>query len=355
MNKKHKLATGNTTDPVSNEQLLEYWAWLDRATFTIVKARDKELRKYGLSFIQGKVLLSLKILDYAPTIGELSRWLFREHCSISGITDRMMRRQLIKKYRDTTKKNITRIALTEAGEKAYHDMAKRESLLNILSVLSRDQCHQLGDCLKTTLDRALNLDNAEYCPDISQTIVGWFSTFLIRNESKMISLPDTSFERVNRSRALLDIINSYCPPAQLVTWIYMDHSSHAITRIREKELEKLGLSIVQSKILDVLKTLKYLPTVGELAKLINRDHNSISGITDRMGKKGLLRKYRDPVKKHLTRIELTENGEQTYRSLVNRKSITNILSFMTPDDCKNNVLYLKKLLDRAQRELKSET
>jgi len=337
----------------TSEQLVEFWSVLDQSTYLISKARDMELRTYSLSFIQGKVLLSLKILDNEPTIGELSQWLFREHCSISGITDRMVKKQLLKKYQDPVKGNLTRIALTASGEKAYESIVKRQSLLNIFSVLTREECQELREILKITLDRALQLANFEYNPDIKQTIMSWVLNFFLENEAKMVNLPDIPPARINRNQALLDIINSYCPPEQLFTWMYMDHTAHAITRVREKELEKYGLSIIQSKILDILSTLKKPPAVGELAKLINRDHNSISGITDRMCKKGLLQKYRDPLKRHLTRVALTQKGKQSYRTLVDRQSIVDILSFMPNENCHRCMHYLRMLLERAKREIGS--
>src|SRR4030043_1247183 len=101
----------------TNKQLREIWAPLDQTTFTMAKARDKELKKCGLSLVQGKVIILLKVRDYHPTISELSRWLFRDHSSTSNITNRMMQRGLVKKHQDPSERRLTRVAITKRGEK----------------------------------------------------------------------------------------------------------------------------------------------------------------------------------------------------------------------------------------------
>src|SRR4030042_588057 len=161
----------------TSEQLLEIWALLDQTTFTIAKARDKELKKYGLSLVHGKVILLLKVRDYHPTISELSRWLFRDHSSTSGITSRMAQRGLVKKYQDTTEKRLTRIAITKKGEKLFPSVVKRESLLAILSSLSRDECLLLKNYLKKILRKSIQEARTQYRPDFPQTLLGWVLNF----------------------------------------------------------------------------------------------------------------------------------------------------------------------------------
>jgi DNA-binding MarR family transcriptional regulator len=341
----------------TNKQLLELWALLDQTTFTMAKARDKELKKCGLSLVQGKVIILLKVRDYHPTIGELSRWLFRDHSSTSSITNRMMQRGLIRKHQDAAERRLTRIAITKKGEKLFPSVVKRESLLTILSILSRDECLLLKKYLKKILTRAIQEARIQYRPDYPQTLLGWVLNFFgqITDSDTINVVTDSRLNGINRKEVLFDIVNSYCPPDQLFVWMYLDQSAQAIARVREKELENYDLSMIQSKILSSIKTLESNPSIGELATLIYREHNSISQITDRMERKGLLNKYRDPQKKHLTRIAITNDGEKTYKSLASRKSIVDILSFLSTQEYKNIKYYLEKLLDKALQEVGAKT
>ncbi len=144
------------------DDLLEFWVYLNQTTFAIAKAGERELQRHGLSDIQNKVILTLKFLDHEPTLGELSHWLFREHNAGSDITKRMERKGLIRKYQDPVKKNSTRIALTEKGKKAYLASSERKSLLNILSLISQEECLQFKALLEKLLLKAIDEADLKY-------------------------------------------------------------------------------------------------------------------------------------------------------------------------------------------------
>jgi DNA-binding MarR family transcriptional regulator len=137
------------------EQLFELWIWLSQASFAISKSRQKELNKYGLTEVQTIVLLILKSLNHKPTPGEIAYWLFREHNSVSEILNRMEKKGLLIKHKDPSKKNMVRISMTEKGEQAYLLSTKRESILNVFSGLSSNDCKQLLGYIKKLRNRAV--------------------------------------------------------------------------------------------------------------------------------------------------------------------------------------------------------
>jgi DNA-binding MarR family transcriptional regulator len=151
-------------DACSPEQLFELWIWLSQTSFAVSKARQKELNKYGLTEVQTIILLIIKSLDHEPTPGEISYWLFREHNSVSEIINRMIKKGLLVKHKDRTKKNMVRIALTEKGEQAYSLSTKRESILNIFSWLSYNEYQKLLTYIKELRQRAVEQAGLENRP-----------------------------------------------------------------------------------------------------------------------------------------------------------------------------------------------
>ena len=157
----------------SPAEMVEFLFHLEEATFAILKARERELRQFGISRVQCKVLLAMKGLDYEPSLGELSAALFREHNSVSDITRRMEEKGLIKKYRDPVKKTTTRIALTELGEQVYSRILERRFIYNILSILSLEDCRKFVPVLRKLLDRANAEANIKYKPDYETISRTW--------------------------------------------------------------------------------------------------------------------------------------------------------------------------------------
>ena len=140
----------------SIEQMAEFWAYLDYAAFAINKAREKELRQFGLSTVQNKILVILRLCDHEPTIGEISRILLREHASVVNLTRKMETNGLLRKFRDPVKKNMVRLAITEKGKQAYVKIAKRESLIKILSLMSPEEYQQIKLFLNKIYEKNCN-------------------------------------------------------------------------------------------------------------------------------------------------------------------------------------------------------
>ena len=81
----------------SVDQIAEFWAYLDYAAFAINKAREKEVRKFGLSVVQNQILVILELFDHNPTIGEIAHILLREHASVVNLTRKMEVKGLLTK------------------------------------------------------------------------------------------------------------------------------------------------------------------------------------------------------------------------------------------------------------------
>ena len=119
------------------------------------RARTKELFQHGITPEEASVLFVVQAIDYKATPTEISRWLLREPHSTLGLLSRMEKKGLVTKSKDLEKKNLVRVAITEKGQQAYEQAAKRESIHRILSSISDDECEHLVACLQLLRDKAL--------------------------------------------------------------------------------------------------------------------------------------------------------------------------------------------------------
>jgi len=134
----------------------ELWMLLHQTCDAIIKARENALRKQiGISRMQAAALFIVKSVNGPVTPAEISRWLFREPHTVSGLLNRMEKDGLVKKVKDLERKNLIRVAITEKGEEAYQQSGEVTVVPKILSCLSRKKKDNLRAYLETLRKRAL--------------------------------------------------------------------------------------------------------------------------------------------------------------------------------------------------------
>ena len=127
----------------------EDWKLLFLTFKALDRAREIELEQIGVTTIQADVLHALKTAKEPVTPSMLSRWLYREPHSISGLINRMEEQGLVRKSKDLGKKNLVRVTLTKEGERAYQQTLGVKVFPKILSCLSNKEL----DNLKSYLDK----------------------------------------------------------------------------------------------------------------------------------------------------------------------------------------------------------
>jgi len=130
---EHLKATDNLAD----------WRLLFRTFKALDRAREIELEQIGVTTIQADVLHALKTANEPVTPSKLSRWLYREPHSISGLINRMEEQGLVRKSKDLGKKNLVRVTLTKEGEQAYEQTLSVKVYPKILSRLSKKELNSL--------------------------------------------------------------------------------------------------------------------------------------------------------------------------------------------------------------------
>jgi DNA-binding MarR family transcriptional regulator len=138
-------------------------------------------------------------------------------------------------------------------------------------------------------------------------------------------------------------------------WIMMSQAVDASLTIRQKELDKFGISAPESAVLGFLLLSEQLPdqktTIVELTKWMVRSPNSISELIKRMEKKGLIKKVRNPIKKTEVKLAITEKGREIHKQSLNRKVIHEILSSLNNEDRQNFWIILGKVRNFSFKKL----
>ena len=150
--------------PSSTDRDYELWVLLQQTSDAVLRARDKELSKHGISSIEAAVLFIVQSIGERAIPAEISRWLFREQHTVSALLSRMEKKGLITKTKDLDKKNLVRVRLTEKGKQAYNNSLSRDSIYRAMSALSEEERHKLSSYLWTLRDRTLEELRMEHKP-----------------------------------------------------------------------------------------------------------------------------------------------------------------------------------------------
>ena len=130
-------------------------------------------------------------------------------------------------------------------------------------------------------------------------------------------------------------------------WSLLFGSAYVIKRVRERELQNIGISWIQSTVLQYIKEGSEPPTPADLARKLYRKAHTMSGLIKRMEMQGLVKRTRDPKRRNIIRVHLTDKGENVYLQSRNSKVIREILSSL--DNERRNLLFkeLKRLFNES--------
>jgi len=137
-------------------------------------------------------------------------------------------------------------------------------------------------------------------------------------------------------------------------WVLLHQTTDAVLKARGKELGQSGISFIEAGVLVTLHTIGEKATPAEIARRLFREPHSVSGLLNRMEKRGLVRKTKDLDRKNLVRVSITEKGQQAYDKSIKGESICKIISSLSEDEQQQLRSYLEKLRNKAFKELSVE-
>ena len=117
----------------------DLWMLLTHARYMVLRAREKELQRYGISPEQASLLFMVQALENKATPTALSRHLLRQPHTLSALVDRTAKRGLVRKVKDLDRKNLVRVEITEMGVKAYDQSTKRGPIHRIMAELTPEE------------------------------------------------------------------------------------------------------------------------------------------------------------------------------------------------------------------------
>jgi DNA-binding MarR family transcriptional regulator len=145
------MADGQTKQmTLSPDEEYRLWTLLSQVNDGMLRARDNELKQFGMSTVQVAILYAVKNLGGSPTPSEISHWVFRKPHTVSATLDRMERHGLVRLTRNAKGKRQVRVGMTAKGEEVYRLQHRgRRVIPSILGSLSHPEREQL----RTLLDR----------------------------------------------------------------------------------------------------------------------------------------------------------------------------------------------------------
>ena len=131
-------------------------------------------------------------------------------------------------------------------------------------------------------------------------------------------------------------------------WRLLSKVRRVIFKVRERELAKYGITPEQCGVLYIIKRADEPPSQLYISRIMMIEPHTMSGLVKRMELKGLLKRERNPRRKNVTRIIITEKGEEAYRiSMAKRESISNIMLGLPEEELEQLSVHLNKVFERA--------
>jgi len=89
---------------------------------------DRQLKSFGLTPCQFEVLLTLWSED-GIVLGELRKRVSRDGPTITGVVDRMEKKMLVKRMRDSHDRRVVKVHLTSKGENLKEHLSRTKKLV----------------------------------------------------------------------------------------------------------------------------------------------------------------------------------------------------------------------------------
>lgn len=134
-------------------------------------------------------------------------------------------------------------------------------------------------------------------------------------------------------------------------WLLLTRARYAVYRARELELLRYNLTPEQAQVLFVVHSLKENASPAAIARATFLKSHTISAIVERMVKKGLLKKGRDPNHKNQIRVSLTAKGLEAQKLSAKRGPIHRVMNSLSAEEREQLGQVLEKILYSAGEEL----
>jgi DNA-binding MarR family transcriptional regulator len=133
----------------------------------------------------------------------------------------------------------------------------------------------------------------------------------------------------------------------LSTWVLLDFTRFAISKLRDTELATLGLTPEQTAILKILDSNNGSSTIRDISEYWMRQPHSVSTLINRMAKQGMVEKIKHPKQKEF-QIVISPKGRELYSNL-SHESLDEVFSNLSVEDLQKLSQFLQLLLIKARK------
>ena len=238
----------------------DLWCLLVRTWFAILRLRQVELARFGLTVEQSSILALLRH-SRSTTAKELENATMRQQHSISTLINRMIKSGLVGRDKSPTEKRH-RIFITEEGKNLFKKVTI-DSIKAVFSPLPADEKRRFACNLRSLQLKARDLVGMSYKPPFLQA------------------------RPASDSSGGTGQTGSGATTSDYELWSALDATGFAISRVRGLELAQFGLTLEQSLHLTIIQHLGGSTTTKEIENLTLRQHHSISTLINRMIEAGL--------------------------------------------------------------------
>jgi DNA-binding MarR family transcriptional regulator len=128
---------------------------LCQARDAMLRVRDSELSKRGLTAVEAGALHIIYVIGDKATPAMISKSMLRQHHSVTALLKRMENKGLVMRIESPDRKNTWIISLTEKGHEAYNNSNVGDSLYELMTALQEDEKRQLEEYLTKLRDKAI--------------------------------------------------------------------------------------------------------------------------------------------------------------------------------------------------------
>jgi DNA-binding MarR family transcriptional regulator len=146
-----------------------------------------------------------------------------------------------------------------------------------------------------------------------------------------------------------DFMSRFSGNDDFSVWMLLDYTKFSVSRLRDYEVSKTGITPEQAAILQILDRRGGKSSIDEIATAWMRRENSVLTLVRRMEKLGLVNIAKYPKRKELE-ILMTEKGREI-RSKIKIISIESVFSVLSAEEMQKLSLYLRLVLGRARNLL----
>ncbi len=137
-------------------------------------------------------------------------------------------------------------------------------------------------------------------------------------------------------------------------WMLLHSTMRVLSKNRQKELNKFGITARITAVLGTVLRLGDKSTLENISQQAILERHSMSSQLIRMEKEGLVKREKDPKKKNMMSIGITEKGYELYMNAVETGVIDRILSVLTEEERHSLWIIIAKLRKQGMIELEKD-